>query len=92
MKTKTIISIIFFVIFEIIGFIFIIFTPFWYYGFPFIALGIISILVFHTPEIFQWIFGGSKISKEKKRKCSNCGREIPWNAKKCSYCGHDFLV
>ncbi|MFX1257077.1 MAG: zinc ribbon domain-containing protein [Promethearchaeota archaeon] len=49
----------------------------------------VAILLLHIPELVKWAFGG--ISKgEKRRNCIQCGREIPWDANICPYCGHKF--
>jgi Na+/H+-dicarboxylate symporter len=47
-------------------------------------IGLIIWLVVRPP------IGGGKPAASSDRKCPNCGRSIPMDAKVCPYCGKDF--
>lgn len=68
--------------------------------FPFIVIGIlfltfiplVEILLLHIPELTKTMFSGvvEDLKEKNKRICVRCGREIPWDASLCPYCGHDY--
>lgn len=60
-----------------------------------LGAGLLIIFVPNIPEMLDWAFGGisgksSSGNSQKSRNCVKCGRQIPWDAKLCPYCGHDF--
>lgn len=49
-------------------------------------IGLIIWLVIRPPV------GGKKTADTADRRCPNCGRQIPMDAKVCPYCGKDFEI
>ena len=61
---------------------------------PMILVGIILLLLGAVlpPEGIQGAPPPPPEAPRQKRYCTNCGREIPFDANVCPYCGKDFLV
>ena len=67
--------------FIVIGILFMTFLP------------VVATLILHLPEIQKKLYGPllkEAFEEKKKRMCVECGREIPWDANLCPYCGHKY--
>ena len=59
------------------------------------ALWLIIVILTSFVGLIIWLvvrppIGGEKSAADSDRKCPNCGRNIPMDAKVCPYCGKDF--
>lgn len=59
------------------------------------ALWLIIVILTSFVGLIIWLvvrppIGGEKSATSSDRKCPNCGRSIPMDAKVCPYCGKDF--
>ncbi len=65
------------------------------FGLLFLMFALQAILIIHAPEILHWVLGSvlgdmDKGSNTRRRSCVKCGRDIPFDANLCPYCGHNF--
>ena len=62
-----------------------------FFGALFFLVAWMVIIIPHLPEVINWFLGGlSDSDAGNKRMCVKCGRQIPFDANICPYCGHDF--